>query len=69
MKYENDKYIGYRKWRHISGSYTGEWGTWVQVEPKLLQEIAESTGWKILDEPEYEKGSQWGAYFFTLSKV
>lgn len=62
------RYVGQRKWRNISGDIADDWCDWVQVEPKLLEMLAQETGWKVTREPEYEKDSQWGAYFFTLSK-
>lgn len=62
------RYIGQRVWKIISENKADIYGNWVQVDPKLLKEIGENTGWKIADGPEYEKSSQWGAYFFILSK-
>jgi len=62
------RYTGQRKWRYISGNKVGIYQDWVQVEPNLLKKIAKETDWKITDDPEYEKESRWGAYFFTLSK-
>ncbi len=65
---ELGKYVGQRVWRIRSGSEVGEYENWVQIEPEVLIRIAKATGWKISAGPEYETGSQWGAYFFTLSK-
>ncbi|MBU3897195.1 MAG: class I SAM-dependent methyltransferase [Nanoarchaeota archaeon] len=65
---KKNRYVGYRKWRSISGEKAGEWCTWVQTEPALLKQISKETGWRISDGPEYEKDSQWGAYFFALTR-
>lgn len=62
------KYVGMRRWRHVSGDKVGTYDTWVQVKLETLVRIAETTGWKVQESPEYEPDSQWGAYFFTLSK-
>lgn len=65
---ELERYIGQRKWRTVSGDNNGTWEYWIQVEPKLLKQIVNETGWKITKGPNYEPTSQWGAYFFMLSK-
>ncbi|MDP3027008.1 MAG: class I SAM-dependent methyltransferase [Nanoarchaeota archaeon] len=62
------RYLGQRVWRIVSENKADTYENWVQVDTKLLKEIVEKTGWKIADGPEYEKSSQWGAYFFILSK-
>jgi len=63
------RYLGHRRWRSISGDKVGDWETWVQAEPSLLEQLAGEAGWKTSDGPQYEEDSQWGAYFFTLSKL
>ncbi|MBL7159962.1 MAG: class I SAM-dependent methyltransferase [Candidatus Aenigmarchaeota archaeon] len=68
LNQESNRYIGYRNWRHVSGELIGEYHPWIQMEPKLLGEIAEETGWEITAGPIYEKESEWGAYFFCLEK-
>ncbi len=64
------RYVGQRVWRIISEKSCSEFMPWLQAETGLLEKIAEETGWRIMVEPEIEKGSgyDFGTYFFVLNK-
>lgn len=64
-----NRYVGQRRWRIRSGEKVGQYEDWMQLEPKLLRKLSQETGWAIEHGPEYEAGSQWGAYFFVLRKT
>jgi SAM-dependent methyltransferase len=64
-----NRYVGQRRWRIMSGEEVSQYEDWMQLEPKLLRKLSQETGWIIEHGPEYETGSQWGAYFFVLRKT
>jgi len=64
-----NRYIGQRRWRIRSGEAVSQYENWLQVEPQLLRNLAQENGWIIEHGPEYERDSQWGAFFFVLRKT
>ena|SRR3989344_3977507 len=64
-----NRYVGQRRWRIRSGEEVGQYENWMQLDLKLLRKLSQETGWTIEHGPEYEVGSQWGAYFFVLRKT